>query len=436
MRSETNRQVKIWILAFGAVWAIFALGLAVPQAIYAFGESSARSVGMGGAFTAVARNIDAVGWNPANLGLKSDRKFSVGILSVGAGVRTNGFSRGNYDKYNGKRLTEDDKRAILSDIPDEGLELDFGVEASALGVSYDAYAFQVGAWAAGEVTVPKAPFELLLFGNELNRTYRLDQADGEGWGVTYVSFSGARFLKILNIHDHIVRLSVGGTLKYLKGFGYGEVVESSGYILTEEHRLQLEGRVIDRRAEGGSGFALDLGVAGAMDEHWTFGLGLINLGKMSWKDETIRDESTFSADTLYVTKFTEEEEFEDVVEHDHTKYPVASFGTTFPAFLRLGVAYSGIEKLLLAGDYEQGLTEAPGVTTTPRISAGAEYRPIKWFAARTGLTLGGRSGIEGALGFGLGSRTFTFDMAVVNYGSLGLGGSRGEGVAMEMQIGF
>ena len=63
------------------------------------GQMTARGLGMGGAYMAVSRGVHATDYNPANLGLPDNSKFSMTFISVEAGVWNNTFSKEMYDKY-------------------------------------------------------------------------------------------------------------------------------------------------------------------------------------------------------------------------------------------------------------------------------------------------------------------------------------------------
>ncbi|MBN1543435.1 hypothetical protein JW992_14945, partial [candidate division KSB1 bacterium] len=52
-------------------------------------QISARSLGMGGGASALARGIHAPMVNPANLGLPDNPRFSLSFFSVGAGAYNN-----------------------------------------------------------------------------------------------------------------------------------------------------------------------------------------------------------------------------------------------------------------------------------------------------------------------------------------------------------
>ena len=47
------------------------------------GISNARSVAMGGAYTAIARGIESPSWNPANLALSGKNKYHFNLVSLG-----------------------------------------------------------------------------------------------------------------------------------------------------------------------------------------------------------------------------------------------------------------------------------------------------------------------------------------------------------------
>ncbi len=62
-----------------------------------FGQLTSRALGMGLAYTAVARGAHAPDWNPANLGLPNSPSFSLSFFSIGVGVMNKAFY---IDTYN------------------------------------------------------------------------------------------------------------------------------------------------------------------------------------------------------------------------------------------------------------------------------------------------------------------------------------------------
>ena len=63
-----------------------------------------------------------------------------------------------------------------------------------------------------------------------------------------------------------------------------------------------------------------------------------------------------------------------------------------------------------------GFNLAPGSSTKPRLSLGAEYELIKYLPIRAGFSLGGQRGKQLALGTGLAISALHVDLAVVSGG--------------------
>jgi hypothetical protein len=124
--------------------------------------------------------------------------------------------------------------------------------------------------------------------------------------------------------------------------------------------------------------------------------------------------------------------------------PGTPFTTSLPATLRVGVALAVHElpafgampgELLVGLDYNQGLTELPGTTMTPRVSVGLEYKPQGWVMVRSGVSVGGMDNFNVALGLGIHVGPFGFDIASENTGWLFAPKSFSHGsLAVGMQI--
>ena len=163
----------------------------------------------------------------------------------------------------------------------------------------------------------------------------------------------------------------------------------------------------------GVGFGLDFGAAGVTkDGKTTVSLGVLNLlDVMSWSIASRQDSVFSSADDLRVTRALEVKNIEDILDNEdvdgdgkvdfNKQIGEASFDRSVPAMIRLGAAHRPIPRLTLVGNYDQAFSDGFGITTTPRVSAGAEYRLVPWFPARAGITTGGRSnGLSVGFAFG------------------------------------
>ena len=129
------------------------------------------------------------------------------------------------------------------------------------------------------------------------------------------------------------------------------------------------------------------------------------------------------------------EKLEDIFNPTDETQPVSAFRASLPTTFRLGVARQS-ERLLLVWDWEQGLNNAPGTTTVPRISFGTEYQLKPWLPLRGGISVGGRDQIAFSAGLGLGGKRVTFDMALQMRKGLVPNWASGIGVATELKVGF
>lgn len=377
------------------------------------GISNARSVAMGGAYTALARGIEAPSWNPANLALAGKKKPRLNLFSFGAGFHNNSFTFKQYDLYNGAYLTEQDKQDILTSIPAEGFRFNFDTEVQAIGISIGAFALSASGFGSSDLLLSKDIADLLLKGNEIDRIYGIGDSNGEGWGVSSFALSAAFpiFMPLFT------QFTVGGSVKYVRGFAYGNVVEAQSSLLTNIEGILGSGRIVIDRALGGSGYALDLGAAAQLDEKITLSASVSNfLNRINWNNETKRFTYSFTADSVSIERVGASDIDSVLIDSEET-VDIEPFSSTLPAELRIGMART-TRRLTLAIDYKQGLKRAAGVSTTPEIAVGAELRFWGFLPLRTGVSLGGKEGISTAAGFALDFSIFSLDFAVASRGGI------------------
>ncbi|MFQ5864415.1 MAG: DUF5723 family protein [bacterium] len=386
------------------------------------GISNARSVAMGGAYMALARGVEAPSWNPANLALSGKKEYRLNLISVGLGFHNNSFNKKQYDLYNGSYLTPEDKQEILASIPSQGLRADLDTEVQALGISVGSFAFTATGLAASDFTLSKDIADLILNGNELNRVYDVGATHGEGWGIASFGLSKAFPISIAAVPE----FSVGASIKYLRGFGYGKVKEAASTMLTDLDGIHGTGKVVIDRALGGSGLAIDIGAAARLNQGWTISLGISNLiNFVSWNNDTKRFTYIFAADSLTIERI-EETDIDSVFSDSDETVDIEPFSSRLPSELRLGIART-VNKFTVAVDFVQGLEKTAGVSTKPRIAMGSELRVTRFLPLRAGLSFGGKAGFTSAAGFAFDFSVCSLDFAISNKG--GMFSGKGLGVA-------
>lgn len=393
------------------------------------GWNDARSISMAGSYTAVARGYDAIGFNPANLGL-SDRPTGTHLqfFAFGSTLNNNSFSMGDYKNYNGAYLSEADKRDILSKIPSEGLEFRGHTAASALSLSFGALAISATVEAAGSGNLSKDIVDLALNGNKLGQTVDVESADAEGIAHADINFAYGRNIKRFKWGE----LSAGVNLKYIRGIACFDVTESNGSATTKSDGIDADGSVVVRSATGGSGFGLDLGMAAIYNEDWVFSAGIKNLASsISWNDGT--KETVYEFEVVDLT--AENADDDETIVSDEIERDISSFSMSLAPQINLGASRT-IGKFLLASDLKLGLKNRGGVSTTPELSVGTEFHQFDFLPLRAGVAMGGLHGVSLALGSGINLSSFYLDVAWASSGTLAPSVGKGFSLAFSSGIRF
>ncbi len=393
------------------------------------GMSNARSVAMGGAYTALARGVESPSWNPANLGLTTRKTYRINLVSFGFGLSNNSFGKEHYDLYNGAHLSEQDKQDILAAIPNDGLLFNLDTEVQALGFSFGSFAFTASGLAASDFSVSKDVADLILNGNEFERMYEIGDTEGEGYGISSFAVSTAFRLDVPAIRE----FAIGISAKYLYGLAYAKVVEAASEITTDIDGVHTNGRVVIDRSFGGNGYAFDVGAAAKLSRRWSVSLGVNNvINELNWSQDTKRFTYSFRADSLNVERVGQSDIDSLFVDSDET-IDIDPFKTKLAPELRFGLARAS-KHFTFGFDFTQGLTQRVGVSTKPRMAMGAELRLLPFLPMRAGTSTGGKNGFSTSAGFGLDFSVFTWDFALLSRN--GAFNGKGLGVAFGWMFRF
>ncbi|MEW5994768.1 MAG: hypothetical protein AB1744_10275, partial [Candidatus Zixiibacteriota bacterium] len=204
------------------------------------------------------------------------------------------------------------------------------------------------------------------------------------------------------------QLAVGTTVKYLHGIAVEQLVELEGTAATYETGFEGNGRLIAQTAGGGSGVAVDLGIALRLNDDYTAGLRWKNaLSTISWSTDPREHGYIFSFDTMTVDNM--EEDY--VVSDDYSK-DIPGFSTTLPSVINLGLANTS-GSLLWAIDIEQGFRRSAGASGKPRLAAGLEWSTVSILPLRAGFAAGGNRNTALSFGSGFHISPVYLDFAVV-----------------------
>lgn len=411
-------------------------------------RSNIRGMGMAGTFSATSRGLDAVGINPANLAMPDEGVLAVSLFPAGFHI---GSEFLNYDLYTryftgldtdsgrvGRYLNEDDKQHILDAFSTRVPHSRVDLEATLFGAAYrdeDAggIAFTVSEQAAGFVSIPRDYAEFILNGNPPGSVFEFgDTRLQASWTREYAMSFGA----VIARNSPVKFLAAGVALKLVHGYGYyrienfdarlstandgvltGDIHYLSRYAGTMpfENSFELFPRPL------GLGLGTDLGFAGELNDVFSFGISVTDIGRVHWKEGITES----YADTVLVVDDPLREDQRTAIENvlKGRKREGEEFSSSLPTTLRFGVALAVHEisflrgmpgELLLAVDYNQGLVVTARSTTRPRGSFGVEYKPVSWLPLRTGVSIGGTDKANVAMGFGVMLGFFELEAATEN----------------------
>jgi len=440
-----------WHIRIAFLWIIVLL---FSESLRAAGErTNIRGIGMGRTFVASSQGLDAVGVNPANLPLEDRGTVEFSLLQFGFHVGSDLF---NYDLYNkyftgvpsdsgrvARYLSETDKQDILSRFNGGVARSMVDVEARLLGLSLrfpsvGTFAFTVSEQIGAYVDLPKDYAEFIFYGTLPGKVLDFSETSVKGsWTREYTLAFGTDIPARI---PYLESLTGGIAVKMVKGYAYYEVERFNSTLATADNGVltanigflsrlagaDLFNNGIDGFPEPvGQGFGVDLGVSGRLNSAISFGLSMTNIGSIRW-DKGVEE---IHADTVITIDDPLDPAQRDQVERSLTgeRRVGEAFSTSLPTTLRLGVALKVNElpvletmpgELLLAMDYNQGLTETPTSSTRSRVSLGMEYRLVRWFPIRAGISVGGTDHLNCALGFGLNFGIFDLDVGSENVGWL------------------
>jgi hypothetical protein len=248
-----------------------------------------RALGMGGAYTAVARGQEAIFYNPANLALPGNPHTSLAAPQITLGATINGLTFGDVDALRSFDDLEPAERAdILGRIPEEGTTAEVDLRIPVFSMSYRRAMFGVSYNLTGRHGASRDVADLVLNGVQLERLVPgnpnpYDAQDildrSQGYRAAYTDFAAG--------YAHRVGpVSLGVTAHYLRG---GALVRSGAVDVDTVLSLtapDVRVTYMGVKREGGSGFGLDVGAAFQPMPSLTLSAAVTNaVNTLEWKGE-------------------------------------------------------------------------------------------------------------------------------------------------------
>lgn len=380
----------------------------LATAAHAQGNASAAATAMGGAYSAVARNFNAVAWNPANLGLPGNSRFSL-ALSPQVALGTGPITGADISDYAGIVVPQQVREQWLQKVIDNGgQDLSGDIHLTPLAISVGRFALAATTTINTDGELPPAVAELLLFGNA-GRTgtpqdYELRQLAMDANVISTVGLSYGRRVPLVPIGE----LSLGVTAKYLMGHGAASLRDNGSTITSNPLAIDLDAPLVvtdTGKVVSGRGFGLDVGAS------WKVGA----LQASAVVHDLV---SSFAWETDHLYYLPVRATFQQGSSSTVTDslVPLSSAPADVQAALRgriedvaptpsiaLGVAWTGTRRLTLAAELRQRFGEGIELGPETQVGLGAELRLIPFVPLRAGVSaLGDQMRLSGGIGFEFG----------------------------------
>ncbi len=375
-----------------------------------------RTVGLAGSNALGMFGTHAVSWNPANLGLKYNPSMSIRLPSIGFGMDNNAFSPQYISDtfVEGKILHDSDKKAIISKITEDNWKLSAAGGAPIFGLSNGAFAFNFDVHSSLEANIPRELINMALYGWIKDEIYEFKDVDERGMAYMTASFSVGKAIEQSFI-PYMEELSLGATFKYIKGITYGGLAKVDATLQVTDQIINAEGIVQFEQSQNGDGVGLDFGIAGFLPDFDTYvGMTVGNLsGNIHWTQVKVEETQFNLHDNINIDSLSSEEYLRNLLNQVDSTFPGISFKEPLPSYL----IFSATKPIMIFDresnvylSYYQGLNDAIGHSTAPRLALGTEWNVIPILPVRLGIAAGGIEKTVFSGGIGLNLKHFQIDI--------------------------
>ena len=411
-----------------------------------FSQSDMSPVYMGSSWSngMLLRNLDAVGYNPANMALSGNQNYSINFFPISVAFE-NSYKKQFYDDYiavgGDNSWSPSDINTILSELDDTDYwRINNRVKIGVIGFSLGAEAYNLNINTVQDVKIPKELLDLALNGNEFDREYTFDDLDAEHYQYASLEYSFSEKLDFLSLNRLFKEISVGATFRYMFGFpgaemddlqtdgqtinpAYYKLTNIDGYFLANDvtgpnsidsGATSYKGTVDILKSEAGHGIGVDLGTAIKFTDDISAGFSVTNIvSGISWYQNNKVYRYSYEMFGLHVNQL---ENIEDAITELDSSFTVGKIFTSIPTEVNVGFAwnfdYENGQKVVWTAAYNQGFVYEQASTMMPKVSTGISYAPSDWFTLRSGITGGGDSYFESAIGFSLNFAHYSFDLGI------------------------
>jgi hypothetical protein len=393
-----------------------ALVLSAPATAQVANLSTA-ALGMGENYTAAARGVASLAWNPAGLALSGGPETSAMLGTIRFITGLGPVTLADLSAVQGEVVTEAVRRQWLNQITAEGGQTGAaGFDLAWAAIQFGSFALQFSTSGRALNNIGPGFAELLLIGNVDDQGQaKTIQLGGSSLDMHLYSTMAAGFAVPIQLGE-TNRLSVGVTGKFTFGHSMALSGESRGQASADPLAVNVQLPILYtpfqsddqvNQYQTGDGIGIDVGIG-------------LELGALTLAAAAKNVFSNFVWDTSMLRyRSTQLEARQGSVESSFQRQPYTSAPAplqqaledyTFKPSFAVGAHYRASDRLDVAADGRFGSTD--GISTNPpvHVGAGVQYKLLSWLPIQLGAGMvqlrEDREGLQLTGGFGLNLGSF------------------------------
>jgi hypothetical protein len=429
--------MKKLLLSILGVHLLFASSAQIDGSVF-------TAMGRSGVGTTMTTDYQCIGINPANLGIKTKyetKHVTIGFLEGGMGAFVQGITRSQLNKYviepiaNNNSLTPEESVTAANLLQNNAISANidlmlvgFAIQNEKIGgiglkitehiSAYGVYTGGFSSFGYSGALSTQYFDQLRLSDNSIVQNdpsqYNSYMVTGIQSGISstplslgqivdgsktqhnyYRSIDAAYGRKVWG--DELLEIHAGVTLKYLMGYNYMDVSASNGTLnglvaispnLANSDSTVLNIPTKDNKGNfltpAGQGVGADIGITGVYKENIKFGVSLVNIGSITYNNNTVKIRDTIFPEVEYHQEALKN--YNDLLYWD----PISSFKVKLPTMLRFGGSIALFEnKLEIGGDIIIPLNKVAGNLQHTYYAIGGDFYLTRWFKVSSGMNMGG-----------------------------------------------
>lgn len=405
------------------------------------GITTASSLPFSNSYLQRATGVEANYWNPATLH-NLQARHEILFLPFTFRADNNAISLSLYNKVSGQFLDEQKKNDILDSI-DGSVKFGMSVNAIIFGYANRRWALSSATNFFAKGKIDKNYLELLLMGNEYNRSYVFTTENNNFAMLAYQDFTFSYGGILLNKYIPQMKdldmpdVYMGLGISALVGAANVEMYKFDGVFTASDDGLSLNQKATVRTGSLGTGYKLSWGLSSdvlTINENQVLSAGLtINniLGTIKWTSNTEKREYIAVIDSVYMNKLDD-----DIFKDDEIVTKIGDYSTELPLSFKMGLNYR-VSDFSFSMDYAQNSKAHNAFSSDPKLSFGAEYDVVGIMPIQLGyrMPIGDLPSLY-SVGLGLRFKYYEFGFGYQSVGALFTDSTKGVAFSGQMKFRF